>query len=134
MSLMMCDIDHFKNINDDFGHETGDMIIKELADIFIVTLRKQDTVARWGGGGEKFLFLLPETNAQQAFILGEKIRHKIADSEFCFQDKSLKLTASIGIYEVMEGNNIEQAISYADNNLYEAKKTDRNRCVINPQF
>ena len=132
MSLMMCDIDHFKKINDDFGHETGDIIIRELADIFIVTLRKQDTVARWGG--EEFLFLLPETNDQQALILGEKLRHKMADSTFCFRDKSLRLTASIGIYEVMEGNSIEQAISCADKNLYEAKKNGRNRCVINAQF
>jgi diguanylate cyclase (GGDEF)-like protein len=131
MSLMMCDIDHFKNINDEFGHEIGDLIIIELAEIFIATLRKQDTVARWGG--EEFLFLLPETSAQQAFILGEKIRCKIADSEFCFQIKLLKLTASIGVYEMKKDNSIEQAISYADKNLYKAKENGRNCCVMNSE-
>ncbi|MFT4940819.1 MAG: diguanylate cyclase (GGDEF)-like protein [Paraglaciecola sp.] len=132
MSLMMCDIDHFKKINDDFGHNSGDIIIKELADIFSAALRKQDTVARWGG--EEFLFLLPETNADQAIILGEKIRNKIANSEFGIQEKSIKLTASIGVYEVMDSNSIENAISYADKNLYKAKSSGRNRCVMISAF
>lgn len=128
MSLLMCDIDRFKQVNDDFGHDTGDYIIEELANIFTAGLRKQDTVARWGG--EEFLFLLPETSEHQAYILAEKIRNTIAATEFTHQQKTLTLTVSIGVYEVMRGDSIDRAISAADAYLYQAKDQGRNRTVM----
>ncbi|MFT5312688.1 MAG: diguanylate cyclase (GGDEF)-like protein [Paraglaciecola sp.] len=128
MTLMMCDIDHFKAVNDDFGHDTGDYIIKELATLFITTIRKQDTVARWGG--EEFLFLLPQTSEHKAYILAEKLRNAIASTAFVDQQKKLKLTVSIGLCEIKPGETINQAISSADAYLYQAKKTGRNRTVM----
>jgi diguanylate cyclase (GGDEF)-like protein len=128
ISLMMLDIDHFKRVNDAFGHDTGDYIIQELARILSASVRKQDTVARWGG--EEFLFLLPETIEQQAYILAEKIRNGIAATKFTHQQKILKLTVSIGIYEIMHGDSISKAISSSDSYLYEAKDRGRNRSVM----
>ena len=128
MSLMMLDVDHFKRVNDDFGHDTGDYIIKELARLFTNGVRRQDTVARWGG--EEFLFLLPQTGEQQAYILAEKLRNTIAATKFAHQQKTLKITVSFGVYEVKRGESIDHAISSADAYLYQAKKRGRNRTVM----
>mgnify|MGYP006075869565 FL=1 len=124
LTVMMCDVDNFKQINDKFGHDTGDYIIKELGREFIDLIRKTDVVGRWGG--EEFLFLLPQTSEQQAFILAEKLRKNIATTTFTHQQHILQLTVSIGIYQFEQGDTIDQAISLADNYLYQAKKQGRN--------
>lgn len=128
MTLMMCDIDHFKRINDRCGHETGDRVIKQVAELFANGLRAQDTVARWGG--EEFLFLLPETKQQQAYILAEKLRKTVEASKFCQPQHELKVTVSIGIYQVQAEDNIDLAISRADANLYRAKEAGRNITAV----
>ena len=129
MSLMMCDIDHFKLINDKHGHEAGDSIIKELADMFTASLRKQDTVARWGG--EEFLFLLPETSAEHAYVLAENIRNMTTTRTFTYQQEKIDFTLSFGLYEVQNSDSVESAISKADINLYKAKGYGRNQTVVN---
>ncbi|MFQ3197023.1 MAG: diguanylate cyclase (GGDEF)-like protein [Paraglaciecola sp.] len=128
MTLMMCDIDHFKRINDQRGHETGDLVIKQIAQSFQQSLRAQDTVARWGG--EEFLFMLPETDQKQAYILGEKLRNKIASTLFCKPHKELNITVSIGIYQLKVSDTIDQAVGRADENLYRAKDAGRNITAV----
>lgn len=128
MTLMMCDIDHFKRINDQHGHETGDLVIKQIAQLFAQGLRAQDTIARWGG--EEFLFMLPETDQKQAYVLAEKLRNKIANTLFCQPQKELNITVSIGIYQLKGTDSIDQAIGYADDNLFRAKDAGRNITAV----
>ena len=127
LTLMMCDIDHFKLVNDKYGHDIGDNVIKEVGQLFFQGVRKQDTVARWGG--EEFLFLLPETTEEQAFVLAEKLRIKVAKQEYLADSTSLSVTVSIGIYQMHPQDSVDHAISRADTNLYRAKKHGRN-CTV----
>ncbi|WJG11305.1 GGDEF domain-containing protein [Aliiglaciecola sp. LCG003] len=127
MSVLLCDIDHFKAINDNFGHDGGDSVLQQLANLFTQTLRKQDKIARWGG--EEFLLLLPETNAHDAFTLAEKIRLKVADSVFIHDGKEITMTLSIGVNEVTPNTSIDKAIGLADHFLYQAKEGGRNRTM-----
>ncbi|MGS2720532.1 GGDEF domain-containing protein [Paraglaciecola aestuariivivens] len=128
LTVMMCDIDHFKKINDQYGHDKGDAIIKDFANKFKLGLRKQDSVARWGG--EEYLFLLPETTGKQALLLAEKLRKEIESEEFQHKDKTFNVTVSFGIHQLTEQDSIHQAISKADKNLYAAKTQGRNLCII----
>ncbi|WP_166425727.1 GGDEF domain-containing protein [Paraglaciecola sp. 20A4] len=127
LTLMMCDIDHFKRVNDRYGHDIGDNVIKAVGQLFSLGVRKQDTVARWGG--EEFLFLLPETTQDQAFVLAEKLRTKVAKQEYLAGSSSLSVTVSIGIYQMHPQDNLDHAISRADTNLYRAKTHGRN-CTV----
>jgi diguanylate cyclase (GGDEF)-like protein len=128
LTVMMCDIDHFKVVNDQYGHDKGDEVIKSLGAMFKLGLRKHDSLARWGG--EEYLFLLPETNSEQAMHLAEKLRNKIQIEQYTHQDKTFSITVSIGLHQVAASDTINQAISKADTNLYKAKEQGRNRCII----
>jgi diguanylate cyclase (GGDEF)-like protein len=128
LTVMMCDIDHFKVVNDQYGHDKGDEIIKSLATIFKTGLRKQDSLARWGG--EEYLFLLPETKGEQAIQLAEKLRRKIEETQYEQDDKTFSVTISIGLHQIVSTDTINQAITKADTNLYKAKEQGRNRCII----
>lgn len=130
ISIMMCDIDHFKSVNDRYGHEAGDRIIKGLAEKFSQSLRKQDVISRWGG--EEFLILLPETALDQAHSIGEKLRVLAEQAEFVNGENgehAINVTVSIGIYQFSKDDKIDDAIAEADNRLYVAKEAGRNRCV-----
>ncbi|WP_229158735.1 GGDEF domain-containing protein [Fluctibacter halophilus] len=127
MTVMLCDIDFFKRINDNYGHDTGDHMLQQIARVFENALRGQDIVSRWGG--EEFLFLLPETNAHDAFILAEKVRKRVASHLFSHQNVQLNMTISIGISEVSQSVTIDQAINLADHFLYQAKTAGRNRTM-----
>jgi diguanylate cyclase (GGDEF)-like protein len=96
--------------------------------MFKLGLRKHDSLARWGG--EEYLFLLPETNSEQAMHLAEKLRNKIQIEQYTHQDKTFSITVSIGLHQVAASDTINQAISKADTNLYKAKEQGRNRCII----
>jgi len=125
IAVLMCDIDHFKKINDNYGHETGDMVIKNSAEILSANIRKNDVVARYGG--EEFVIFLYNCDIKFAYLIGEKIRYKI--NETVVIDKhgnKIKYTISIGVSN--QGNNLEDIINNADKMLYLAKKT-RNRVV-----
>ncbi|WP_293749185.1 GGDEF domain-containing protein [uncultured Paraglaciecola sp.] len=128
LTVMMCDIDHFKIVNDQYGHDKGDEIIKGLGDIFKSGLRKQDSLARWGG--EEYLFLLPETNGSQAMLLAEKLRSKIEETQYNQDNKTFSVTVSIGLHQIASSDTINQAITKADTNLFKAKEQGRNRCII----
>ncbi|MBN2017886.1 MAG: PAS domain S-box protein [Candidatus Cloacimonetes bacterium] len=125
-TIMICDIDDFKVINDTFGHDAGDEVLKTLANIMCMNVRKQDTVARWGG--EEFLLLLPQTEAAGGLVLAEKIRSRIKSKEFKFLGKSIHITITIGLSVYHENRSIEDTINQADQALYMGKKLGKD-CV-----
>lgn len=122
LTLMLLDIDHFKNINDTYGHQTGDMVLKRVAKLLKATVRAVDCAARWGG--EEFLLVCPETSLSPAVELAERIRTQIEQLHF---EKGLKITISIGVAEYLVGERTEKTIGRADERLYQAKSNGRNR-------
>ncbi len=125
MSMVMMDIDHFKSINDEYGHKTGDMALVAIANLLQRYSRTSDIVARWGG--EEFVLLLPETDARQAFSHAERLRLAITEIRIPVEDRSIALTASFGIAERTTTVSLEKMIDDADGQLYEAKRGGRNR-------
>jgi diguanylate cyclase (GGDEF)-like protein len=128
LSIVLLDLDNFKNINDTYGHHTGDAVIKETANILIELSRENDTVARYGG--EEFIILLPETNLYEALTLAEKIRSTIESREIIFnEDEILHVTTSIGVAQVdtVNDENVSRTIQRCDNALYKAKQRGRNK-------
>lgn len=122
-SLLMFDIDHFKVVNDTHGHETGDAILKRLALLVEGYLRKTDILSRWGG--EEFTILLPDTPAEGALELAERIRHRVEHS--CFE--GLRITISLGLTQYRRGDDAESMSMRADEALYRAKRVGRNRIM-----
>lgn len=125
LSIIICDVDNFKNVNDEYGHGTGDYVLIELAKIFKKAVRTQDTVARWGG--EEFLFILPYTNSEQAGLAAKKIHKTIRKSTPLHKIYPFEITVSMGISTIVGDKSIESAISTADKNLYKAKNSGKNR-------
>jgi diguanylate cyclase (GGDEF)-like protein len=125
ISCLMVDVDYFKSINDEYGHRTGDNVLKELANIIRNCLRKVDTVARWGG--EEFVVLLPRTDKEHAFQAASRILTTIAD--YAFPGIKRQITVSIGIATVPNASidTAEKFIDAADVSLYGAKTRGRNR-------
>ena len=122
MSLIMVDIDHFKQVNDTYGHNVGDVAIIQVAHALLRNLRNIDVVCRWGG--EEFVALLPTANLENALVLAEKIRLFVANLEI---DVVGKITASFGVSEIEVGKSLEENIAKADKALYLAKEQGRNR-------
>ncbi|MFP4365266.1 MAG: diguanylate cyclase [Spirochaetia bacterium] len=124
-SIVMCDIDYFKQVNDSYGHAAGDQVLKSVAKLLVNNTRGADTVARWGG--EEFIILLPETGNQGAAALAEKLRLLI-DAEIIHTDVGVvSVTMSFGTAQKKKPEAPEDVISRADKNLYKAKQNGRNR-------
>lgn len=121
-SLLMFDLDHFKSVNDRYGHETGDTVLKQVARLAQETLRAPDVVGRWGG--EEFLGLLPEVDAGEAQAAAERLRQRIAEAPFQGPDQ---VTISLGVATLSEGENPDQLLRRVDDALYRAKEGGRNR-------
>jgi diguanylate cyclase len=128
LSLAVCDIDHFKRINDTYGHQAGDRVLKVLSRGIAKRLREVDFIARYGG--EEFVLILPETEAEQALGALDKIREAIAQTPFHFKEEPVQITLSMGITEFCEGDTVESAFARADKQLYVAKEKGRNCCLI----
>ncbi|BDX07641.1 GGDEF domain-containing protein [Planctobacterium marinum] len=126
--LAVVDIDHFKKINDNFGHAAGDKTLQVIAQNISKCLRNTDFFARWGG--EEFVVLLPQTPIAQVKKPLETIRKQIQKIPFKFKDRNVSITASIGATEFTQGDTIATAFERADKALYEAKNSGRNRCII----
>lgn len=126
IGVLLCDVDNFKRINDQYGHDIGDKVLVELAKVFSSGIRKQDTVARWGG--EEFIFILPQTSSQQAFIVAEKIRKRLYE-QLLVDEMDHPVTISIGIGEINLSTTVHDAVNEADKYLYVAKNAGRN-CVM----
>ena len=130
MSVIMADVDFFKEINDTHGHEAGDKALQLLAATMRDTLRQYDSCARWGG--EEFLFLLPGTDAPSALVVAEKLQERLALTPIAFENISLHLTLSLGVAERRPGEELTQLVSRADTALYTAKHHGRNRTELAP--
>ena len=129
LSLIICDVDNFKNVNDEFGHDVGDCVLVELAKILKQCIRTQDTVARWGG--EEFLFILPDTSSDQASIIAQKIHKTIKQGNPLCRTVMFDTTVSMGVSTVIDEKCISEAIKNADKNLYKAKNSGKNRTYTN---
>jgi len=126
LSLLIYDIDHFKNINDTYGHLAGDYVLKVMAAAVSQKIRREDFLARYGG--EEFAIILPEITHASAMVMGEKIRSLVEQQEFVFEDTQIPTTISIGVATLNEEiNEGIELIKLADKNLYKAKKSGRNK-------
>lgn len=128
-SLVMFDIDHFKVVNDTYGHDVGDIVLSHVANLAKNSLRPQDIIGRYGG--EEFIILLPTTNVENAFQLADTIRGRISEGSVSAEDYHIDVTSSFGIayIEMIPGNQqaaMKQAVKKADHALYAAKKNGRN--------
>jgi diguanylate cyclase (GGDEF)-like protein len=123
-SLMVLDLDHFKRINDSYGHLAGDMVLKNTADILQLSLRKIDFICRYGG--EEFLIILPLTDKNEAQIVAQKVQQRINDNTILWQKKSINTTLCIGYATCKSHLNIEQLLQLADDAMYLAKSKGRN--------
>jgi len=119
------DIDHFKKINDNYGHAVGDYVLAEVSQIVKQHIRGNDLFARWGG--EEFVLVCRNTPIDQARLVAEKIRLLIADREF---DNDLRVSASFGVATLHSNETLEQLFKAADEALYKAKNEGRNKVVI----
>jgi diguanylate cyclase (GGDEF)-like protein len=141
LSLVMCDIDHFKPINDTYGHLAGDHVLRQVAQRIVGHIRRDDVFARYGG--EEFVIMLPEIDKQQAVGIAEKIRKIIAAEPFNFDNVSIPVTMSMGVADLEEYQEASDVpatnqtadincfafIKLADDRLYEAKESGRNKVV-----
>lgn len=124
-SIVMFDLDHFKQVNDKFGHQAGDEVLRRFCEIVLKNIRQSDTFGRWGG--EEFMLICPDTVAKDAFIVADKVRAALAGATLY---DGLVQTVSGGIRDSVGCGSIDQQISGADNNLYQAKSAGRNRIVF----
>ncbi|WP_435273920.1 GGDEF domain-containing protein [Psychrobium sp. nBUS_13] len=128
-SLVMLDIDHFKQINDTHGHPAGDAILQQLAAIIKESMRENDSVARYGG--EEFAIILHNTTSNKASHFVERLRKAIEDTEFALQETVIKVTISFGIAQIStKGGDNKAWMEAADKALYQAKRQGRNQGVV----
>jgi diguanylate cyclase (GGDEF)-like protein len=125
LSLISIDLDHFKVVNDTFGHSVGDQVLQAFATLMMGMVRTEDIAVRWGG--EEFIVLLPHSNAEAAAALAERIRAAFEQS--IFSDKPLAVTASFGVAQLQEDEQGDSLIRRSDDALYRAKREGRNRVV-----
>ena len=125
--IIICDIDNFKNVNDSYGHDFGDYVLKTISSIMQETLRKQDVVGRWGG--EEFLIMLPETSLQGGIIAANKVRKNIAQHDFSLNDISVKVTMTFGLEIYNNSEDLIKTINRADKALYNGKNSGKNKVV-----
>ncbi|MES2664266.1 MAG: GGDEF domain-containing protein [Pseudomonadota bacterium] len=126
LSTLMVDLDHFKQVNDEYGHVAGDIVLAKIAKLIKETVRNADQVFRYGG--EEFLILMVNTDHFGAFIFGERLRGRIAGLPIVCQSVEIPVTASIGVATLMEMETGEELITRTDHALYQAKDFGRN-CV-----
>lgn len=125
-SLVLVDIDYFKQFNDRWGHACGDYVLTRISHLLAQHTRDVDQVARWGG--EEFILLLPETNDRGAAVLADKIRQALEDNLFQFNGQRMAVTATFGVASHRQGETLEQTVARADKALYQGKDKGRN-CV-----
>lgn len=129
LSCIMIDLDHFKQINDTWGHHAGDQVLIAASKVMMRNARQTDEVGRYGG--EEFAMLLPGTSTRRAAQIAERIRRKISDMNVIVDGNSIEVTASFGVacFPSTDRNNMEDLLKAADKALYEAKETGRNKVV-----
>jgi diguanylate cyclase len=131
LSLIMCDIDHFKRVNDAFGHQVGDEIIKMFSRVIQSLVRDEDTVIRYGG--EEFAIILPKATLEEARSIAERVRVQFEAKKLTLRETNQKIgqmTASFGVAELRPGEAMELLVQRADSKLYDAKSAGRNRVAV----
>ncbi|MDE1152933.1 MAG: sensor domain-containing diguanylate cyclase [Micavibrio sp.] len=129
LSLMMLDLDHFKRLNDSFGHSAGDKVLQRFTTLCCNTLRNVDIFGRWGG--EEFVALLPETDIEGASIIAERLRKIISENILSYNDHKITFTASIGVAQYKDGETtIDGPLGRTDSAVFDAKKAGRNRISV----
>jgi diguanylate cyclase (GGDEF)-like protein len=129
-ALIMADIDHFKAINDNFGHDHGDQVLITIARTLTGYLRKEDSCARWGG--EEFLILIPETDPEEALEVAERLREVTANLALEADARVIRASISLGVSVYANDETLEECIKRADDALYQAKNSGRNCSVFLP--
>lgn len=130
-SVLLLDIDNYKLVNDNHGHDAGDMVLVEVAANLHRNVRKEDTCARWGG--DEFLILLPETDAASAEVVGQKLLAEVRGYEYRYRDTAIHITFSAGVATFAPGLTIDDCIRDADRSMYAAKQQGKDRLVIAEQ-
>ncbi len=129
MSLILFDIDHFKKINDTYGHQCGDYILQDLSSATLSAIRNVDILARYGG--EEFCCLLPETSSDKSVLIAERLRKQVMENSFRWNDADVHVTISLGVSVLTAGIDSPGAlIERADQALYQAKDNGRNRVML----
>ena len=130
LSVVLLDVDHFKGVNDTYGHQKGDEILVAFASLLKKFCRANDTAARYGG--EEFLMILPQSNAQGAFKIAERVREEMMKLNFTGNESNFSVTTSGGVVELDRDfiKNTDELVTMADQALYEAKNSGRNKTVI----
>ena len=128
LSILLIDIDHFKKVNDTFGHKVGDEVLKALSELLRNNIRSLDVACRWGG--EEFVIMLPGTPLENAQMVAQKIRLAIETHDFILGEKNIHhpVTVSIGATIMRRNESLDELIERADQGLYKAKESGRN-CV-----
>ena len=124
-STIMLDIDYFKSVNDTHGHQAGDLVLTQMANLIRTNIRGVDILGRWGG--EEFLIICPNIDSAEAYKLAEKLRVTIENHEFAIVKSK---TSSFGVATYKAGEAIDQLLMRTDNALYRAKKNGRNRVEV----
>lgn len=129
LSCLMFDADHFKSVNDTYGHAFGDLVLKDIAAIILETAREVDVCGRFGG--EEFIAILPDTDLDRAFIVADRIRKKVESHAFTFDTTTIHKTVSIGIASIPDDliKDEFQLVEWADIAMYAAKSQGRNRVI-----
>ncbi len=130
LSIIMADIDYFKNVNDTYGHLIGDEVLIDFTKLISKTIRKGvDWVGRYGG--EEFLIVLKDVNSENAYIIAEKIRKLVDETTFSYDNLNIHITSSFGVHGYKnEKLNLEELISQVDKKLYVAKTSGRNKTIV----
>jgi diguanylate cyclase (GGDEF)-like protein len=127
-SIIIADVDNFKDINDQYGHSVGDEVLKHLAELFVAQLSENDMVARWGG--EEFLFFLRHKNKQKATQFANDIHHALSQNRLDIGVNQLAVTVSMGISKLTADVSIDKAMHKADELLYQAKEQGKNKTCV----
>jgi diguanylate cyclase (GGDEF)-like protein len=127
ISLLLLDVDHFKQVNDRYGHMEGDHVLRELTPLIRSCLRRSDLAFRWGG--EEYLIMLRGSTADDAVGVAEKLRAAVAEYRFLVGGNITNITVSIGVAEYVPGDTADTLVSRADEGLYAAKNLGRNKVV-----
>ncbi|MEJ9212051.1 GGDEF domain-containing protein [Bacillus smithii] len=128
MTLILFDIDYFKAINDTFGHNAGDMVLKKVCRVVKEIIRESDIFVRTGG--EEFLIVLQDCSLEQGIKLAERIRKTVEETDFVYKDKQIYVTISVGVSKYSKEKDLKEFTEKADQALYQAKETGRNKVVV----
>ena len=127
-SVLLIDVDHFKRLNDTYGHDAGDEVLRGISRILLESSRRTDVVARWGG--EEFLILLPDTASPEALTIADRVCEAVAEARFPVRDQVLGVTLSAGLADIGSFADVDALLRAADDLLYQAKNQGRNRIRV----